>query len=292
MRAAPSPPLIAPLSTWSYASLRATPPGKIIFFRAGYVERVRPAPPAALTDRGPVRRYNEDAWGWAALDDLTAVYVVADGLGGAAGSADAVSRMAADLICAEAGARLQVDPARSPEALEAALRGAILAANEGILAAFQHVGTTATVALVWAGRHAVIANVGDSRTYLFRDRALRQITTDHSLVARMIAMGHIQPAEARTHPHSNILLRTLGYGSDVEVDTFHLPLEAGDRLLLCTDGLWRELDDEELEATLRSCGGDPTLSCQELHRGALYNEPRDNLTVMVVAVGGGGVGRG
>ena len=248
---------------------------------------MRPAPPAALTDKGPVRSLNEDAWGWAALDEDIAVYVVADGMSGPLYTAEEVSRMAADLISQGACDRLRAQPERSLDALEGALVDAFRSANES-LSAFEDRSATATAALVWAGRHAVIANVGDTRTYLFREQALRQITTDQTLVARMVELGRIQPGEARTHPNARILLQALGTMPDIEVDIVHLPLEAGDRLLLCTDGLWRELDDEALTGTMRSCEGGPMPSCQELMRAALCHEAEDNLTVMVVAVGGGG----
>jgi protein phosphatase len=130
---------------------------------------------------------------------------------------------------------------------------------------------------------AYVANVGDSRGYLMREGVLHQVTRDHSLVARMVEQNRITKEDARHHPHSNILLRTVGTERDVDVDIFSVELSAGDRLLLCSDGLWGEVDDEDIEAILNAYE-DPRQASRELVRAAHYAGARDNVTVLVITV--------
>ena len=129
----------------------------------------------------------------------------------------------------------------------------------------------------------VLANVGDSRTYLLRHDRLRRVTVDHSYVQELVATGHITEDEARTHPRRNIVTRALGIDPDVKVDWWTLPLIRGDRFLLCSDGLVDEVTDAEIAATLLGTS-DPQEAADRLVAQANDAGGRDNVTVVIVDV--------
>jgi protein phosphatase len=130
---------------------------------------------------------------------------------------------------------------------------------------------------------ALCANVGDSRGYLFRNGTLHQITKDHSLVWRMVDQGRLTHAEARNHPHSNILLRTVGTERNVEIDLFRVELEPGDKVMLCSDGLWGEVEDGEMESVMNQ-QVDGRIAARELVRAAHVGGGKDNITVILANV--------
>jgi protein phosphatase len=136
---------------------------------------------------------------------------------------------------------------------------------------------------VHEGRQAYVANVGDSRAYLLRDGVLHQVSKDHSLVARLVEQNRLSREDARHYPHSNVLLRTVGTERNVEIDIFSVELESGDRLLLCSDGLWGEVEDEDIESILNHYE-DPRVACRELVRAAHHGGGKDNVTVLVIGV--------
>ena len=129
----------------------------------------------------------------------------------------------------------------------------------------------------------VLANVGDSRTYLFRHDRLRRVTVDHSYVQELVATGHITEEEARTHPRRNIVTRALGIEPDVRVDWWTLPLIRGDRFVLCSDGLVDEVTDVDITSTL-ILESDPQVAAERLVEKANEAGGRDNITVIVVDV--------
>jgi protein phosphatase len=129
----------------------------------------------------------------------------------------------------------------------------------------------------------VLANVGDSRTYLMRHDRLRRVTIDHSYVQELVATGHITENEARAHPRRNIVTRALGIDPDVKVDWWTLPLIRGDRFVLCSDGLVDEITDEEISSTLLEVS-DPQEAADQLITQANDAGGRDNVTVVVVDV--------
>ncbi|HLJ80594.1 MAG TPA: PP2C family serine/threonine-protein phosphatase [Ktedonobacterales bacterium] len=142
-------------------------------------------------------------------------------------------------------------------------------------------GSTVTVAMI-AGDQAFIANVGDSRTYLFRDGKLHRLTHDHSLVERLVEAGQIEPEEVYDHPHRNLIYRSLGANkAEVEVDIFTERLKTGDVLLLCSDGLWEMVRDPQLESILGEVS-DPAEATDILIERANENGGEDNITAVLV----------
>jgi serine/threonine protein phosphatase PrpC len=249
--------------------------------------RNRPMPVglAALTDVGLVRTLNEDNWSWAALDDGVYLYAVADGMGGHE-SGEVASEVAAHTICRVARDRFRATRDRSSEAIENILDEAFQTANNTVKGMAEErrndMGTTLVSALVTRNL-GLLANVGDSRAYLMREGVLYQVSRDHSLVARMVEQNRLTSEEARNHPHSNILLRTVGTERNVEIDIFRVDLEPGDRLLLCSDGLWGEVPDEVIESILNHFV-DSRICARELLRAAHRGGGKDNVTIMLVGI--------
>jgi len=141
-------------------------------------------------------------------------------------------------------------------------------------------GTTITLAIV-SGNRAVIANVGDSRTYLLREDNLQQITKDHSLVASLVERGQIQPEEIFNHPQRNLIYRSLGNHREVEVDTFWQVLKPGDYLLLCSDGLWEMVQDDAVMARIILEASTLDDACRQLVNAANRAGGEDNISVVV-----------
>src|SRR6266705_1621568 len=141
--------------------------------------------------------------------------------------------------------------------VEDQLKAAIRQANKAILnygeeqSSARGLGCTVTTALIQSAL-ALIANIGDSRTYLYRDSALTPLTKDHSLVYRLVEAKQIEPDDIYSHPQRNLIYRSLGAGhKSVDPDVFKVPLRSGDSLLLCSDGLWEMVRDQELSEVLK-----------------------------------------
>lgn len=237
----------------------------------------------AMSDVGLFRVLNEDNWGWVTLQPGIVLYVVADGMGGH-DLGEVASEMAVATISKIARERLRALRNPSDDVLENVLDEAFQTANNTIkehsIRMGNDMGTTLVAALVRLGKVAFVANVGDSRAYLLRRSTLHQVTRDHSLVARMVEQNRLTPEEARHHPNSNILLRTVGTERNVEIDIFRVDLEPGDQLLLNSDGLWGEVDDVDIEAIMNQYT-DPRRCCRELIRAAHHGGGRDNITVLL-----------
>lgn len=239
----------------------------------------------AMSDVGLTRQLNEDNWGWRKLSGRSTLYVVADGMGGHEGG-EIASALAVETICRVAQEREASAPP-TLEAMENLLDEAFQAANNTVKDVAEQkgtdMGTTLVSMLVIDERIAFIANVGDSRAYLLRDRSLHQLTQDHSLVAKMVERGRISAEEARHHPHANILLRTVGTERDVEIDILRVELEPGDQILLCSDGLWGEVEDRDMESVLNDYA-DLRFATRELVRGSHQGGGKDNVTLLLVRI--------
>ena len=133
------------------------------------------------------------------------------------------------------------------------------------------------------GHSAEFANVGDGRAYLWRKGVLRQITHDHSLAAKLAAEGVIENKDVYYHPHNNIILRALGIGDRLEVDIFECQLEPGDKLIICSDGLWKAFGSEKLTDWL-SPETTPADLCQQLVYEARLRDGSDNISAIIVNV--------
>ncbi|MEX1208246.1 MAG: PP2C family serine/threonine-protein phosphatase [Acidimicrobiia bacterium] len=227
---------------------------------------------AALTDEGRVRDHNEDAiWPEPGSGESIGplLVAVADGMGGHAGG-EIASRTAIDTAVGVGGT--------------AALR--IQAANLAVLDDANHrprlagMGTTLTLAVIGPDGRVDLGHVGDSRAYLFRAGALKKVTTDHSYVSEMMAAGRLTPEEAAGHPYRSVVTRAIGLEPAVDVDTFELEMTAGDRLLICSDGLSSLIDDAAIAGVLKE--SDPAVAARGLIEAANRAGGDDNISVVIV----------
>ncbi|NJN98261.1 MAG: serine/threonine-protein phosphatase [Anaerolineales bacterium] len=145
-------------------------------------------------------------------------------------------------------------------------------------------GSTLVMALI-ADQQAHIANVGDSRAYRISQAGIEQISVDHSLVERLVQIGQLTREEARTHKQKNVIYSTIGDKPDMDVSFYHVPLQPGDRLLLCSDGLCGMITDDEILAISRS-QSDPAAACRSLIEAAKRAGGHDNITAIIVQMGG------
>ena len=231
---------------------------------------------AAVTDRGRKRPSNEDAFGFSVEHG---VYVVCDGMGGAA-AGEIASSLAVDemmrLLTGRDAAHPLLDDAEE----------AVACANAAIFMRAQTsqnlngMGTTLVTLLV-EDQSGWMINVGDSRGYRMRNSHLEQITLDHSLVEEQVRMGRMDPLEALRSPFKNVITRALGTQSSVTPDVFELETEPGDLFMLCSDGLTRELSDPLIESILKL---DLPLQemCARLVAAANDAGGHDNITCLLV----------
>ncbi|TFD74898.1 Stp1/IreP family PP2C-type Ser/Thr phosphatase [Cryobacterium sp. Sr8] len=233
---------------------------------------------AAASHVGKIRSNNQDS-GYAGR----ALFIVADGMGGHAGG-DVASAIATKRV-------MEADqPYQSAAEAEFALQAALIAANSQIAeSVFEHaeltgMGTTVS-ALVVLDDQVAIAHIGDSRIYLLRDGELSQITIDHTFVQRLVDSGRITEQEAMVHPRRSVLMRVLGdVESAPEVDTSILATRAGDRWLLCSDGLTGVVSHASIAAAL-STGADAQTVADRLVKETLEGGAPDNVTIVIVDIG-------
>jgi protein phosphatase len=232
----------------------------------------------SATDVGRVRANNQDE-----LLVATPLFAVADGMGGAAAGEVASATAIPALRDAFAGAG-ESTPEHLLQAAQAANRAVWDQAEAN--PEMRGMGTTlVALAQVGDGQLAAI-NIGDSRLYQLHEGELRQVTSDHNLVAELVAEGRLSKEDAEFHPRRNIMTRALGVEPEVPVDEFLLDASPGDRLLLCSDGLFRELSDDQIASLLLRLA-DPEEAADELVQEAKRKGGNDNITVVVVAVGSG-----
>lgn len=255
---------------------------------------------AASTKGARGRQTNQDSiFHWTGLTEQgqsIALAMVCDGLGGHA-AGDLASRLAVETISAElvsllesAGAHSVTDP-NGPQAEELGdwISAALRKANSQIYTyANSHrealnMGTTITLAALF-DNVVEIANVGDSRTYLYRDSELTKITRDHSFVAELVENGLIQEEEAAFHPKSNVILRALGTDAEVDIDLFTLQAQPGDILLLCCDGFWKPFPYyDELGSWFRKATGAADL-CKKLAAESYRRSGSDDTSLAILTI--------
>ncbi|MET3809661.1 protein phosphatase 2C domain-containing protein [Arthrobacter sp. UYEF3] len=226
------------------------------------------------TDRGLHRAMNEDSF--IAADP---VFAVADGMGGhEAGEV-------ASGICVRTLAEMPQLATGQRDATAAVVQQYLLQADAGIREATgSRAGTTLSGVVVveqMGVPYWLVVNIGDSRTYRLSHGKLSQVSVDHSEVQELVDAGEITPAEAAVHPRRHVVTRALGTGDETAADYRLLPVEEGDRILVCSDGLNGELDDQNIARILGS-ESDPQAAVDELIRAALRSGGRDNVTCIVV----------
>jgi len=231
---------------------------------------------AGASDQGRTRKTNEDAYGLSLRNAEGACdFVVCDGMGGAA-AGEIASRLAV-----EAMMRAMSHAALTPEIFQKAVD----AANDSVRRSAERdptragMGTT-LVALATRGNRAWVAHVGDSRCYRVRHGKLERLTLDHSLVDEQVRLGQLTPAQAETSPMRNVITRAVGTQDEVAADLIEFVVEPGDLYLLASDGLMREVDDQQIAGILNP-SGELEQMCARLIATAIEAGGRDNITCVL-----------
>ena len=246
----------------------------------------------ARTDPGIIRSHNEDA---VFTDTSLGVTILADGMGGY--NAGEVASGMATMRLAEDLARIIVSEAelgrgmRDSAVVEQHIFNEVAAANLAIFnasrsfAQYAGMGTTLVMAWFYDNRMSV-AHIGDSRLYRLRGKHLKQLTRDHSLLQEQLDNGIITPEQARNAENRNLVTRALGVDPEVDVEVNDYDVRAGDIILLCSDGLNDMVEDDEIELTLNTLGGNLPLAAEHLVQMSNDNGGRDNVSVILVKVQG------
>jgi len=237
---------------------------------------------AAQTDTGRVRPHNEDRCGTFENAVGARLFVVADGMGGHRGGATA-SQLTVDALGHSLADASEVSGEWLAEAIVRANRAVY---DESVRDAnLRGMGTTVVAVLVAPDGEAWVAHVGDSRAYRLRSGTFEALTDDHSVVAEMIRRGVLTPEEASVHPRRNEILRSVGVEEDVEAEVQPLELQAGDRLLLCSDGLCGVVPDPQIASVLGEHAPEPGVT--NLIQAANECGGPDNITAVVAEVPSG-----
>ncbi|MBN1878536.1 Stp1/IreP family PP2C-type Ser/Thr phosphatase [bacterium] len=239
------------------------------------------------TDLGMRRPVNEDSF---RLCPAVQLFLVADGMGGHA-AGHVASRMAVNEVAEFIESHLLggTDDRDDDSDYTQILVEALQAANQYIITATHHrkdlrgMGTTLVVVLI-RGRKLYAASVGDSRLYLIRQEEVKLLTTDHSWVNMQVQLGNMTSEESRLHPMRNVITRALGTQLQVEVDTLVQLLEAGDCLVMCTDGLSNMLSDKEIALSVLHHETDLKQAVEELIQRANMRGGDDNITTVVLKI--------
>ena len=238
-----------------------------------------------LTDPGCVREQNQDAFQLEQLDKNTLLCVVCDGMGGAK-AGNVASKLAVEVFVEEI--RRTWTAGMEQEQVDQMLEGAVKLANYTVYdqsqqsEVFSGMGTTLVAALIRDFQVSVV-NVGDSRAYRINREGVRCLTTDHSLVQLMVDRGELTPEMAKNYPGKNFITRAIGTEPMVLCDLYHLDVERGDALLLCSDGLSNLLDEQEILFEVVH-GTNKQLCCQRLLEIAKNRGAPDNVTSVLVMI--------
>lgn len=239
---------------------------------------------AALSDQGPVRENNEDFLAHHGPNDAKSehhkgwLFTVADGVGG---------NRAGEVASSQASQKLIESYYHGSSNPRKALRDAFSKANLHIVdmghanPEYRRMETTLSAILLIANQ-LFIGHIGDSRIYRVRAGEIEQLSTDHSEVGELVRMRLISEEEARHHPRRNVITRSMGSDLLVQVDFREEDLQAGDCFVLCTDGLWEPVEDNEIAGVVTSCT--PAEACQTLIKLALERGTADNLSIQVIKV--------
>lgn len=230
---------------------------------------------AGVTDQGHRRDSNQDAF----LAEYP-LFIVADGMGGHAGG-----EIASQSTVARLHATVTAGSVNAP-AIENALSLVVADIADHPETTDEGTGTTLTglfLDLDGDEPQWVCLNIGDSRVYLLRDDRLTQVTTDHSVVQELIAAGKISPEEAEGHPYSNVITRAVGSSELTTPDYVSIDVRPGDRFVICSDGLTKELTDYGIQHFLREHPL-PDAAADAMVVAALENGGRDNVTIIIVQV--------
>lgn len=234
-----------------------------------------------ITDRGMLRKDNQDACCFETVGEDSAWGVVCDGMGGAR-AGDIASRIGVEVFREHMHKYYENEVQLSSKD---ALSDAVEEGNRAIVY-FSNIdrdcfgmGTTLVGAMV-KGLDATIVNIGDSRAYHISADAIRPITRDHSIVQALVERGNITQEQARQHPQKNLITRALGTSKTAEADFFQLSMQQGDWLLLCSDGLINEMTDEEILHEIRQ-NHSPEDCCRSLLRIVLERGAADNVTILL-----------
>ncbi|WP_005034961.1 PP2C family protein-serine/threonine phosphatase [Holophaga foetida] len=260
---------------------------------------------AAITHQGRVRKNNEDGYLVSALDGeepnisfvsrspqvcrAGLLAAVADGMGGAAAGEIASREGLASMAVTMFGhwGRFPMESSREEDLLKALLTSAEVASHSVLRysdsdRSSRGMGSTLTAAVIWNG-FAYIVHVGDSRAYIYRRPHLHQLTTDHTLVNEMVLAGSITPEQAKVHPQRSMITQALGCPRPLDAALVKVPVKRGDRLLLCSDGLHGEVEDDGLKSIL-DFGFSPRRSVELMVELALDRGGRDNVTALLLAL--------
>jgi serine/threonine protein phosphatase PrpC len=250
------------------------------------------APFGAASDIGRKRPLNEDSY---IADGDLGLFLVADGMGGhAAGevASKVVAEAVREFIVETRDDRdktwpCPIDPNLSYAANR--LRAAILVANRTLSQRVQEdenlrgMATTLSAVLL-TNSHAVVSNVGDCRAYLVRNKSLSQITVDHSWVAEQVRAGLLTKDAARAHPWRSMVTRAVSGTPDLLVDVIEMKMDEGDQLLLCSDGLYGLVSDDEMSKVIATHDGEPDAACRGLVEVANSRGGPDNITALLIRV--------
>jgi protein phosphatase len=239
-------------------------------------------------DKGVTRENNEDSLAAVTLNEASAsptigVYAVADGMGGQA-AGEVASQLAVRTAIRQIKGEASEVSEDMPENYQQWLKGAVALANRVVKdkahVENKNMGTTLVMAVV-VGHDVHIANVGDSRAYLISPTRIRQITHDQSLVQALVDNGAITPEQAVNHPNRNVLTQAIGSGEEVTADLFNETLDDDESLLLCSDGLWNTLGDDEIIRIVRTATT-PNAACQALVDACNAKGSLDNIAAVLV----------
>jgi protein phosphatase len=238
-----------------------------------------------ITDPGCVRVQNQDTYQIEELGRDAVLCIVCDGMGGAK-SGNVASSLAVEVFVDEIR-RTWINEMSQAE-IDQMLQAAVKLANFTVLdqgrqfEEFSGMGTTLVAVLV-KGKEATIVNVGDSRAYRINEGGIQKVTVDHSLVEMMVLRGELTPEEARNYPGKNYITRAIGTETVSESDLFHVDMEHGDYLLLCSDGLSNIVDDQEMLFEVVH-GEEKAKCCEQLLEIAKMRGAPDNVTCVLVQI--------